>query len=195
MEFAQTVPRTNAGRSKELQSNAVFGYKQNVSLKERLFAMWFRQLVYTQIWEDPVMDMKALNLASDDHVVTIASGGCNALSTQVKANLHKLSFEQRNIQDAIARMDMLSVDALVLLDAQDWMSDEEITASWREITRTAKPGARLIFRTGGVTRPVDLCLTGDLQGKWVRDHATSDALSPTDRSGIYGAFHSYPLQA
>jgi S-adenosylmethionine-diacylglycerol 3-amino-3-carboxypropyl transferase len=114
---------------------------------------------------------------------------------QVKANVHKLSIEQSNVRDAIARMDVLSVDAVVLLDAQDWMSNEEITALWREITRAAKPGARVIFRTAGVTSPVDACFTGDLHGKWMRDHATSDTLGLTDRSGIYGAFHLYRLQA
>jgi len=82
MEFTSTLPapNANADRSKELLSKAVYGHKTKATLKERIFAMWFRQLVYTQIWEDPVVDMKALNLGADDHVVTIASGGCNALS-------------------------------------------------------------------------------------------------------------------
>lgn len=47
---------------------------------ERLFTLAFRGLVYAQIWEDPVVDMLALEIKPDDHVVTIASGGCNALS-------------------------------------------------------------------------------------------------------------------
>ena len=416
MEFSPAIPApsANAERSKELLSDAVFGHKLEASLRERLFAMWFRQLVYTQIWEDPVTDMQALNLGVDDHVVTIASGGCNALSyltanpakvtavdlnhahvslvklkiaglrvlpdhndffqffgvaqasrnvriyetliapqldtdsrqyweggpigfrrirlfakgfykfgllgqligiihwgaklhgvklnelltqpsqqaqehwfdenvakifdtklmakicsspfalynlgippsqhnalcdeqpanmaqvlkerarrlatvvpiqdnyfawqafgrrydptgqsaippylmhshyAQIKANVNKLSVEQSNIRETLARMDTLSVDAVVLLDAQDWMSNDEITALWREITRTAKPNARVIFRTAGVSSPVDACFTEELQGKWVRDHATSDTLGHTDRSGIYGAFHLYRLQA
>ncbi|RRB47734.1 DUF3419 family protein, partial [Escherichia coli] len=37
-------------------------------------------LVYAQIWEDPAVDMEALAIAPDSHVVTIASGGCNVLS-------------------------------------------------------------------------------------------------------------------
>src|SRR5262249_25523412 len=40
-----------------------------------------------------------------------------------------------------------SLDRFVLLDAQDWMSDEQLNDLWREITRTARPGARVIFRT------------------------------------------------
>lgn len=416
MEFTSTLParNANADRSKELLSNAVYGHKSKATLKERIFAMWFRQLVYTQIWEDPVVDLKALSLDSNDHVITIASGGCNALSyllanpakvtavdlnhahvslvklkiaglktlnsyeeffnffgvakassnvrlyknviapqldadsrdyweggpigfrrirmyakgfynhgllgqligiihwgaklhgvnlkelieqptqkdqeiwfdqkvakifdskliakicsspfalynlgippsqhhalcdqqpekmsqvlkersrklatvvpikdnyfawqafnrcydlteksalppylmrnnyAQLKANIHKLSIEQSNIRDVIARMPSHSIDAVVLLDAQDWMSNEEINALWTEITRTAKPGARVIFRTAGISSPVDACLKGELQGKWLRDDVTSDTLGQQDRSGIYGAFHLYRLQA
>ena len=40
-----------------------------------------------------------------------------------------------------------SLDRYVLLDAQDWMSDLQLNDLWREITRTARPGARVIFRT------------------------------------------------
>ena len=49
-------------------------------LLERLFERLFRGLVYTQIWEDPEVDMEALALQPDSHVVAIASGGCNVLS-------------------------------------------------------------------------------------------------------------------
>jgi len=49
-------------------------------LLERLFEKLFRGLVYTQIWEDPEIDLEALALQPDSHVVAIASGGCNVLS-------------------------------------------------------------------------------------------------------------------
>jgi S-adenosylmethionine-diacylglycerol 3-amino-3-carboxypropyl transferase len=49
-------------------------------LLERIFALLFNGLVYPQIWEDPVVDMEAMNLAPHHHVVAIASGGCNVLS-------------------------------------------------------------------------------------------------------------------
>ena len=47
---------------------------------ERLFTAAFRGLVYPQIWEDPVVDLEALEIGPRDRVITIASGGCNALS-------------------------------------------------------------------------------------------------------------------
>ena len=47
---------------------------------ERIFSLAFRGLVYPQIWEDPVVDMAAMEIKPHHHVVTIASGGCNVLS-------------------------------------------------------------------------------------------------------------------
>src|ERR1700722_16408573 len=53
---------------------------EEATLWDRLFAFWFRRLVYTQIWEDPVADLAALRLPVGSTIVTISSGGCNALS-------------------------------------------------------------------------------------------------------------------
>jgi len=49
-------------------------------LSERLFALLFSGLVYPQIWEDPDVDMEAMELAEGHRIVTIASGGCNILA-------------------------------------------------------------------------------------------------------------------
>src|ERR1700739_4426110 len=50
------------------------------TLWDRLFAFWFCRLVSTQIWEDPEADLAALQLPIGSTIVTISSGGCNALS-------------------------------------------------------------------------------------------------------------------
>src|SRR6516225_1007229 len=47
---------------------------------DRIYAFWLRRLVYTQIWEDPEADLAALQLPIGSTIVTISSGGCNALS-------------------------------------------------------------------------------------------------------------------
>jgi S-adenosylmethionine-diacylglycerol 3-amino-3-carboxypropyl transferase len=54
--------------------------KPSGKLLDRAFAFAFKGLVYPQIWEDPVVDMQALAITPDSRIVTIASGGCNALS-------------------------------------------------------------------------------------------------------------------
>jgi S-adenosylmethionine-diacylglycerol 3-amino-3-carboxypropyl transferase len=411
MENLTALPESNISRSKKLLKDAVYAKKKKISLHDRLFALWFERLVYPQIWEDPVVDLKALELKSTDHLITIASGGCNALSyliaspkkitavdlnhthvalghlkieairrleykdfykffgeaksannpriyreklaphlnkatreyweggikgyerirmfekgfykygllgrliglihisaklyrvklddllkqpsieaqgkwfdenvakifdsrlakkimgsplalynlgippsqhaslcedrpesmaqvlkerarklatvdhihnnyfacqaygrsydhnnatnkppylqdkyfELIRNNIDRLSIEQNNVLDALKRMPADSVDAVVLLDAQDWMTAEEICTLWTEITRAASPGARIIFRTAGKTSPIEASLSADLNSLWRRNHAKSDQLIHEDRSAIYGAFHLYEL--
>jgi S-adenosylmethionine-diacylglycerol 3-amino-3-carboxypropyl transferase len=45
-----------------------------------LFARWFDAFVYNQIWEDPRVDLQALELDESSRILTISSGGCNALN-------------------------------------------------------------------------------------------------------------------
>jgi S-adenosylmethionine-diacylglycerol 3-amino-3-carboxypropyl transferase len=47
---------------------------------ERMFTLAFSKLVYPQIWEDPVVDLRALEIGPGCEVIAIASGGCNVLS-------------------------------------------------------------------------------------------------------------------
>jgi S-adenosylmethionine-diacylglycerol 3-amino-3-carboxypropyl transferase len=47
---------------------------------ERLFTLMFKGFVYNQIWEDPAVDLTALELKSHHRLITIASGGCNVLN-------------------------------------------------------------------------------------------------------------------
>lgn len=47
---------------------------------QKLFSVWFDAFVYNQIWEDPRVDSQALMLDGNSRVLTISSGGCNALN-------------------------------------------------------------------------------------------------------------------
>ena len=51
---------------------------------QKLFAVWFDAFVYNQIWEDPRVDLQALQLNEKSRVLTISSGGCNALNYLVE---------------------------------------------------------------------------------------------------------------
>ncbi|MGE3466758.1 MAG: DUF3419 family protein [Pyrinomonadaceae bacterium] len=51
---------------------------------QRLFAYWFDAFVYNQIWEDPRVDIEALEIDEDSRILTISSGGCNALNYLVE---------------------------------------------------------------------------------------------------------------
>ncbi|MDP3895917.1 MAG: DUF3419 family protein [Mesorhizobium sp.] len=62
--------------------HAVYQHRalSKAGLSERLFALLFSGLVYPQIWEDPEVDIEAMQLAEGHRIVTIASGGCNVLA-------------------------------------------------------------------------------------------------------------------
>ena len=62
-------------------------------LLERLFAKLFEGLVYAQIWEDPEVDMAALDLGPDRRLVTIASGGCNVMSYLLADPMHVIAVD------------------------------------------------------------------------------------------------------
>lgn len=91
----------------------------------------------------------------------------------------------------LALLQPRSVDRFILLDAQDWMTDEVLTELWREITRTARPGARVIFRTAGTATILPGRIPDDILQKW--EYRADESLDYThrDRSAIYGGFHLY----
>ena len=82
-----------------------------------------------------------------------------------------------------------SVDAYVLLDAQDWMTSRQLGELWAEITRTAKPGARVIYRTAAAPSPLPGQVPEAILSKWEYREAQSRDLGVRDRSAIYGGFH------
>jgi len=94
-----------------------------------------------------------------------------------------------NLRVVLTGRTTASLDRFVLLDAQDWMSDDELVRLWQEITRTARPGARVIFRTAGVASPLERALPRAIAERWRVDHVTADRLHARDRSAIYGGFH------
>ncbi len=93
--------------------------------------------------------------------------------------------------DRLAAEPDSSLDAYVLLDAQDWMNDATLTALWREIARTARPGARVIFRTAADERLLPGRIPEDTLAKFRYEAERSRELGARDRSSIYGAFHLY----
>ena len=78
-------------------------------ISERLFAFLFSGLVYPQIWEDPDVDMEAMQLGAGHRVVTIASGGCNILAylTRSPARIDAVDLNAAHI--ALNRMKLEAV--------------------------------------------------------------------------------------
>lgn len=100
-----------------------------------------------------------------------------------------------SMTDFLAQEAPQSLDRYVLLDAQDWMSPAQLTALWHQIDRTARPGARVIFRTAAEEEPLSAALPPALLARWHYERALSRALLARDRSGIYGGFHIFALPA
>jgi S-adenosylmethionine-diacylglycerol 3-amino-3-carboxypropyl transferase len=101
----------------------------------------------------------------------------------------------RSVTEHLASEEPGSLDAYVLLDAQDWMSDAQLTALWSEMTRTAKPGARAIFRTAAVASPLPGRVQDELLDRWHYDAELSLGLGAQDRAAIYGGFHRYVFRS
>ena len=96
-----------------------------------------------------------------------------------------------NLRQFLDGLPAREVDAVVLLDSQDWMAGEEIRALWDAIDRAGSDHVSVIFRTAGAESPLetpDLAHLGDI---WRRDEERSAIGYELDRSGVYGGFHCY----
>jgi len=111
----------------------------------------------------------------------------------VRARAGRVTVTNASYSDFLAAKPEASVDRFVLLDAQDWMSDVQLNALWREITRTAAPGARVIFRTAAEESLLPGRVDPAILSSWAYREEDSKALHSRDRSSIYGGFHLYEL--
>lgn len=109
----------------------------------------------------------------------------------IRANAGRATVHHASFTELLAGKPAASVDRFVLLDAQDWMNDHQLNALWSEISRTAAPGARVIFRTAAERSVLDGRLSSALLDQWHYLAERSRELGVEDRSAIYGGFHIY----
>ncbi len=112
---------------------------------------------------------------------------------EIKARVDRVSVELVSFTAFLARQPAASLDRYVLLDAQDWMGDQDLSQLWTEITRTARPGARVIFRTAGGPTILPGRVPDVILDQWCYAKERSLELGRQDRSAIYGGFHLYVL--
>ncbi|EKF20782.1 DUF3419 family protein [Nitratireductor pacificus] len=113
----------------------------------------------------------------------------------LKAAADRVAVHHVNLVDLLRAKPAHSVDRYVLLDAQDWMNDDQLNTLWSEITRTAAPGARVIFRTAAAPSLLPGRVSRALLDQWRYEKIRSRELSASDRSAIYGGFHLYVKNA
>lgn len=113
----------------------------------------------------------------------------------VAARTGRVDYRHINYVDFLRSQAAASCDRYVLLDAQDWMTDAQLTELWSEITRTARPGARVLFRTAAEPTLLPGRVPDDLLARWTYAAEDSASFTRADRSSIYGGVHLYVLNA
>lgn len=108
-----------------------------------------------------------------------------------RARAHRIQMRNISYTDQLRALPAQHLDRYVLLDAQDWMTDSVLTELWTEITRTARPGARVIFRTAGEESILPGRIPDAILGQWTYEAEASKVWTARDRSAIYGGFHLY----
>ena len=114
----------------------------------------------------------------------------------IRKRADRVEIHLASMTDFLAAQPANSLHRFVLLDAQDWMTPDQLAALWREIDRVADlRDARVIFRTAGPDSPLERKLPPILLAPWRYLEEGSRALHARDRSSIYGGFHVYVRRA
>jgi S-adenosylmethionine-diacylglycerol 3-amino-3-carboxypropyl transferase len=133
---------TVTASNRKLLGKAVHRHKavSKEGILERLFTLAFSGLVYPQIWEDPVVDMQAMEIEPHHHVVSIASGGCNALS-YLTANPGKITAVDLNrAHVALVRLKLAGLKYLPGWDAYyRFFGEADESLNIRDYRRHLKP--------------------------------------------------------
>lgn len=111
----------------------------------------------------------------------------------LRERVGRITYAHTSMTDHLAAQPDASLDRYVLLDAQDWMDDDQLNALWREITRTARPGARVLFRTAAEPSLLPGRVEDALLSRWTYHAGPSLDFTARDRSSIYGGVHLYEL--
>src|SRR6201996_2829456 len=94
-----------------------------------------------------------------------------------------------NLRQFLESLPARQIDAVILLDSQDWMASDEIRALWNMIDRAGSDDVRVIFRTAAKESPLEADELASLRHIWRRNDERSAVGFARDRSGIYGGFH------
>ena len=113
----------------------------------------------------------------------------------VRNRVSRIDVRHISMTEFLSRNGEGSLDCFVLLDAQDWMNDQQLSDLWTQIDRTASTGARVIFRTAADERLLPGRIPDRIRANWTYEEARSRELHARDRSSIYGAFHLYRKDA
>jgi S-adenosylmethionine-diacylglycerol 3-amino-3-carboxypropyl transferase len=148
------------------------------------FAQHFRRLAEHAITELPVADNYFLHqMLTGSYPVDVPDGvpaylspaGCDA----VTHGRNRLTLTDGGMTECLATRPDASVDAFALSNICEWMDAAQIDGLFREVLRTAAPGARLVYRNFvGWTELPEWC------ERIVPDETLSARLTWADRSVV-----------
>jgi S-adenosylmethionine-diacylglycerol 3-amino-3-carboxypropyl transferase len=80
---------------------------------QKLFdAIYSRSLVYNTCWEDPAVDLQALDLTTSDRLLVITSAGCNALDYALAAPAQIFAVDANPRQTALLELKLAAIRRL-----------------------------------------------------------------------------------
>jgi S-adenosylmethionine-diacylglycerol 3-amino-3-carboxypropyl transferase len=72
----------------------------------------FEKLLFSQSWEDPELDITALRIGSNDRVLVVTSGGCNALSLLTRGPKELIAIDMNPLQSWLLELKLAGIRAL-----------------------------------------------------------------------------------
>lgn len=112
----------------------------------------------------------------------------------MRERIDRIEVLRANMVHWIGDRGAASMDRFVLLDAQDWMNNTQLDELWSRITRSSRPGARVLFRTAAEPSLLPGRLDQTILSLWSYREEQSADLTARDRSSIYGGVHVYELK-
>ncbi|MGB6067830.1 MAG: DUF3419 family protein [Desulfomonilaceae bacterium] len=112
----------------------------------------------------------------------------------LRSNIHRIRTCFCSLTAFLRAQPNQSLNRFVFLDAQDWMTADQINDLWNEVARVGQPGSRIIFRTGGIEPVVERTLRPELRACFEYKKGLSSDLFRLDRSAIYGGLHVYEMR-
>jgi S-adenosylmethionine-diacylglycerol 3-amino-3-carboxypropyl transferase len=107
----------------------------------------------------------------------------------IRPRLDRIHIHTIEAQNWIDTMEDNSIDCFALSNICELMSESETERLFKSVYRTAKPGARLIFRNLMIPREVPESLRDSI----VKDQSMTTHLQKTDRSFVYGKVAAYTI--
>lgn len=83
-----------------------------MGMQQRLFSFWFNSFIYNQIWEDPAVDLQALQVTPESRILTIASGGCNVLNYLTANPAHITAIDLNPYHMSLTRLKLAAMKHL-----------------------------------------------------------------------------------